>query len=146
MVSEQVGLSGQVVESTSYLCDSVVVVFLSIVAVLCKQRMARTNDAAMADALQAMAQAVQNLPHVDVDVESKNLDKFQRNKPPVFLGTHNPDGAQAWLKKIEKIFRLMTCSDEQKVCLAHTCLRKKPKTGGITLHNGLWRRERWLLG
>ena len=36
MVSEQVGLSGQVIESTAYLCDSVVVVFLSIVAVLMK--------------------------------------------------------------------------------------------------------------
>jgi hypothetical protein len=34
VVSEQVGLSGHVVESTAYLCDSVVVLFLSIVAVL----------------------------------------------------------------------------------------------------------------
>ena len=55
--------------------------------------MARRNDVAMADALQAMAQAVQNLPHADADVESRNLDKFQKNKPPVFLGTHNSDGA-----------------------------------------------------
>lgn len=87
--------------------------------------MARRSDAAMADALQAMAQAVQNLPHADVDIESKNLDRFQSNKPPVFLGTHNPDGAQEWLMKIEKIFRLMTCSDEQKVVLATHMLEKE---------------------
>ena len=80
--------------------------------------MARRNDAVMAAALQAVAQAVQNLPNADADVESRNLDKFQKNKPPVFLGTHNPDGAKVWLKKIEKIFCLMACSEEQKVVLS----------------------------
>ncbi|XP_058768834.1 zinc finger protein GIS2-like [Vicia villosa] len=43
------------------------------------------------------------------------LRRFQRNNPPVFKGKHEPDKAQAWLKAIEKIFRVMNCTDAQKV-------------------------------
>ena len=62
--------------------------------------MARRNEAAMAAAMQAMAQAVQNLPNAAADVESRSMDKFQKNNPPSFKGAHDPDGAQVWLKKI----------------------------------------------
>ena len=87
--------------------------------------MARRNDDVMVVALQAVAQAVRNLPNADGNVESRNLDKFQKNKPPSFMGTHNPDGAKVWLKKIEKIFRLMACSEEQKVVLSTHMLEEE---------------------
>ena len=77
--------------------------------------MAGRIDAAFAAALQAVAQVVQNLPNAGADVEFRNLDKFQKNHPPSFRGTYDPDGAQVWLKKIEKIFCVMNCSIEKKV-------------------------------
>ena len=43
------------------------------------------------------------------------LETFLRNHPPTFKGRYDPDGAQNWLKKIERIFRVMECSEAQKV-------------------------------
>ena len=51
--------------------------------------MAGRNDAALAAGMQAMAQAVQNQPNVG--------EEFRRNKPPIFKGRYDPDGAQIWL-------------------------------------------------
>ncbi|XP_058747219.1 uncharacterized protein LOC131620235 [Vicia villosa] len=48
------------------------------------------------------------------DDEYRALGKFQRKNPPIFEGEHEPDKAQAWLKEIEKIFRVMNCTDAQK--------------------------------
>ncbi|XP_020215670.1 uncharacterized protein LOC109799509 [Cajanus cajan] len=60
------------------------------------------NDRAIADALQAMAQALGNLnqrPEIDW------LERFQRNNPPSFRGGYNPDGAADWIFEVEKIFQ-----------------------------------------
>jgi len=43
------------------------------------------------------------------------LDSFQRNNPPSFNGGYNPDGAQNWIREIEKNFRVMACPKGQKV-------------------------------
>jgi len=43
------------------------------------------------------------------------LDRFQRNNPPTFNGGYNPDGAQNWIREIEKIFRVMACLEGKKV-------------------------------
>ncbi|XP_058741301.1 uncharacterized protein LOC131613670 [Vicia villosa] len=53
------------------------------------------------------------------------LGRFQRNNPPVFEGEHEPDKAQAWLKAIEKIFRVMNCTDAQKVQFGTHMLEKE---------------------
>ena len=77
------------------------------------------NDRAIADALQALAQAMaqngQNNQVVEAPDEFRALGRFQRNNPPKFVGAHDPESAQKWLKEIEKIFRTMACSDAQKV-------------------------------
>ncbi|XP_058781731.1 uncharacterized protein LOC131655945 [Vicia villosa] len=73
------------------------------------------NDAAIAAALEAMAQAMQNQPNADENAGSRSLATFQRVNPPVFKGTHDPDGALEWLKEIERIFRVMDCTHAQKV-------------------------------
>ena len=58
--------------------------------------MAGRNDRAIADALQALAQAIgnQNRGEAGAPVEYHGLDRFQRNNPPTFSGGYNPDGAQ----------------------------------------------------
>ena len=76
--------------------------------------MAGRNDTALATALQAVAQAMQQ-PRAGDNDESRGLETFQRNKPPTFERRYDPDGAQEWLKKIERIFRLMDCSEARKV-------------------------------
>ena len=79
--------------------------------------MAGRNDRAIADALQALAQAMGNQNRGDIGGpdEYQGLDRFQRNNPSTFNGGYNPDGAQKWIQEIEKIFRVMACPEEQKV-------------------------------
>jgi hypothetical protein len=43
------------------------------------------------------------------------METFLRNHPPTFTGMYDPDGAQKWLKEIERVFRVMECTDAQKV-------------------------------
>jgi len=79
--------------------------------------MAGRNDRAIADALQALAQAIGNQTRVGADepFEYQGLDRFQRNNPPTFKGGYNPEGAQNWIQEIEKIFRVMACPVDKKV-------------------------------
>ncbi|XP_058772778.1 uncharacterized protein LOC131646840 [Vicia villosa] len=77
--------------------------------------MAGRNDVAIAAALEAMAQAMQNQPNADENAGSRSLATFQRENPPVFKGTHDPDGALDWLKELERVFRVMDCTPAQKV-------------------------------
>ena len=53
------------------------------------------NGHAIADALQALAQAIGNPNRGEASgaVEYQGLDRFQRNNPPSFNGGYNLDGA-----------------------------------------------------
>ena len=73
------------------------------------------NDVALAAALEVMAQAVQQQPNAGGNDGSRVLETFQRNHTPMFKCRYDPDGAQTWLKEIERIFRLMDCTDAQKI-------------------------------
>ncbi|KEH16487.1 hypothetical protein MTR_0169s0060 [Medicago truncatula] len=68
-------------------------------------RMAGRNDTAIAAALEA----VEHQPNVNVgaNAEVRMLENFMRNHPPTFKGRYDPDGAQTWLKEIERVFRVM---------------------------------------
>jgi len=74
-----------------------------------RTKMAGRNDATIAAALQAMAQAVGQQPNAGVGAngEVRMLETFLRNHPPTFKGRYDPDGAQMWLKEVERIFRVM---------------------------------------
>ena len=78
--------------------------------------MAGRNDAAIAAALEAVAQAVEQQPNANAgaNAEVRMLETFLRNHPPTFKG-YNPEGAQSWLKEIERVFRVMQCTEVQKV-------------------------------
>jgi len=71
------------------------------------------NDAAIAAALQAIAQVVGQQANVGVGANDgvRMLETFLRNHPPTFKGRYDPDGAQTWLKEVERIFRVMQCSE-----------------------------------
>jgi len=73
--------------------------------------MARRNDAAIAAALQAMAQVVGQHPNAGAIDGVRMLETFLRNHPPTFKGRYDPDGAQTWLKEVERIFRVMQYSE-----------------------------------
>ena len=45
----------------------------------------------------------------------REREEFRKNDPPTFKGKYDPNGAQEWLKEIERIFRVMECSEGQKV-------------------------------
>jgi len=68
--------------------------------------MAGRNDVAIAAALQAMAQAVGQQPNASAGGNDgvRMLEIFLRNHPPTFKGRYHPDGAQTWLKEVERIF------------------------------------------
>jgi hypothetical protein len=82
-----------------------------------RTRMAGRNDAAVAAALEAVAQAIgqQQNAGAGVNADVRMFEAFLRNHPPTFKGRYDPDGAQTWLKEIERVFRVMQCTDDQKV-------------------------------
>ncbi|XP_050878573.1 uncharacterized protein LOC127082382 [Lathyrus oleraceus] len=55
------------------------------------------NDRTICDALEAVAHVM-----------------AQKNNPPTFKGRYNPEGAQTWIQKIEKIFRVMASTNAYK--------------------------------
>ena len=75
------------------------------------------NDTAIAAALQVMAQAVGQQPNVGAGGNDGvcMLETFLRYHPPTFKGRYDPDGAQTWLKEVERIFRVMQCTEAQMV-------------------------------
>ena len=89
------------------------------------------NDDAIAEALRMLAEFIGQIPEANAgnrngdDDEFRALGRFQRNNPPVFEGEHEPDKAQAWLKAIEKIFRVMIYTDAQKVQFGTHMLEKE---------------------
>ncbi|PNX56846.1 cellular nucleic acid-binding protein, partial [Trifolium pratense] len=53
------------------------------------------------------------------------LQRFMNNKPPIFKGGHDPEGAQNWIEGVERIFNAMKCSEEQKVVLGTYVLHEE---------------------
>jgi hypothetical protein len=74
--------------------------------------MAGRNDAAIA-ALQVVAQAVGQQPNAGAGANDgvRMLESFLMNHPPTFKGRYDADGAQMWLKEVERIFWVMQCSE-----------------------------------
>ena len=62
--------------------------------------MAGRGNGALTNALQALAQAMQNQPNAGGNNGARALETFQRNHPPTFKGKNYPEGAQEWLKDI----------------------------------------------
>lgn len=72
------------------------------------------NDWSIVNSLKVMAQVLQGQKN-HVGDELCGLGKFQQNNLLTFKGIYDTEGAQAWLREIKKIFRVMTCNEVQKV-------------------------------
>jgi len=96
--------------------------------------MAGRNDAAIAAALEAVAQVVGQQPNVGAGNDGvRMLETFLRNHPPTFKGRYDPDGAQKWLKEVERIFRVMQCSEAQNVCFGTHMLAEEADDWWVSL-------------
>ncbi|XP_050920019.1 uncharacterized protein LOC127137614 [Lathyrus oleraceus] len=97
------------------------------------------NDHAIIDALEAMShvtsQALQNQNGM-ID-EFCGLSKFQRNNTPTSKARYDPEGAQVWLQKIVKIFRVITCIDAHKVLFGTHMLAEETKYWWDNAHQRL---------
>ena len=56
---------------------------------------------------------------------NRNFFKFHKLNPPVFNSGTDPMAAQYWLETIEKIFTVVTCSEEEKVTFAAHVLKQE---------------------
>lgn len=59
--------------------------------------------------------------------EFRGMGKFQRNNPHTFKGRYNPEDAQRGLQEIEKIFRVMVCTNAHKVLFGTHMLSEEVK-------------------
>src|SRR3954467_3563354 len=73
------------------------------------------NDDALAEALGMIAGVLRGGTVGAGIGADRQLGNFQRNNPPMFKGTHDPEGAQKWLKEVERIFRVIDCAENLKV-------------------------------
>lgn len=80
------------------------------------------NDTAIEEALAAMVhaltQANKQVAHGHQQqggADELRLDRFMCNHPPTFKGMYDPEGVQTWLQGIERIFRAMVTTEDQKV-------------------------------
>jgi hypothetical protein len=56
---------------------------------------------------------------------------FLKTNPPMFTPNAEPLNAEDWLCVLEQKFLLLTVTDEQKVCFAHSSFWDLPMHGGI---------------
>ena len=54
-----------------------------------------------------------------------SFDDFKKLGPPYFSGTSDPTETEAWIMKIEKLFDVIDCSEEQKASYATFMLDKE---------------------
>jgi hypothetical protein len=92
--------------------------------------MAGRNDAAIAAALQAVEQHPN--AGAGANAEVRMLETLLRNHPPTFKGRYDPDGAQTWLKEIERVFRVMQCTEDQKVRFDQRLTIRSGMRGGVS--------------
>ena len=46
------------------------------------------------------------------------VEQFMKLKPPKFHDCGDPEAAPRWVEELEKIFKVLGCTDEEKVTLA----------------------------
>ncbi|GFZ19778.1 hypothetical protein Acr_28g0004830 [Actinidia rufa] len=66
----------------------------------------------------AQQQPVMSMPEAGV-MPRTTIKQFQQLKPLTFYGTPDPMAAESWLLRIEKVFEVLPCTDEQKGGLCH---------------------------
>ncbi|GKV24936.1 hypothetical protein SLEP1_g34473 [Rubroshorea leprosula] len=68
------------------------------------------------------------------------VKQFQNMNPTSFKGVPDPNVAESWVKKLEKMFKLLKCTDEQKVELAVFTLEGEADDWWISAQDGFSKR------
>lgn len=80
-----------------------------------------SNDRVIVDALETTTLV---MDHVNQDLQGDHnggvdelcgLGNFQKNNLPMFKGRYDPEGVQTWIQELRKNYRVITCTDAQKV-------------------------------
>jgi len=69
------------------------------------------------------------------------VEDFLRHKPTEFTGKVSPDEADAWLRKCEKIFKVMNYEDEQKLLFATYLLNEDAEYWWASMQQHMGTRE-----
>jgi hypothetical protein len=83
-----------------------------------RQMAAAMTQQATATAQQAQNQAQRDEQRQQKEAElaiARGLAEFRRHNPTRFEGEHDPDKADLWLQEVEKIFKVLHCTDETKL-------------------------------
>ncbi|XP_045787522.1 uncharacterized protein LOC123882913 [Trifolium pratense] len=114
---------------------------------------------ALANMANAIAQDAYNRTAERVAQENRTgnedelrLERFLKNQPPTFAGGYDPEGSQKWLEDVERIFKVMRCTEEQKVVLGTYMLREEADhwwdnasqrlgVGGVVVTWAMFKRE-----
>ncbi|MQL77731.1 hypothetical protein Taro_010148 [Colocasia esculenta] len=68
-------------------------------------------------ALQAQLEAQAQVPAPQADHGGPSImERFKRMSPPSFKGESDPLLVESWMREIEKIFRTIRCTEDDKVC------------------------------
>ena len=57
------------------------------------------------------------------NAEYQKFSEFRKANPPSFKGAFNPDEVDEWVKEIQKIYTILSCSETQKVAFATYMLK-----------------------
>ena len=66
---------------------------------------------------EALEEPVVQVPRGEV-VTRTTIKQFQQLRPPTFWGIPDPMAIESWLRGIERVFEVLSCTDEQKVVFA----------------------------
>jgi len=81
----------------------------------------------LTEALNNLVQVMSNQGGGGRIIAYHGLDRFHMNDPPTFKGGYDPEGVEAWLREIDKIFWVMECQDKKKVLFATHMLTDEAK-------------------
>jgi hypothetical protein len=78
---------------------------------------------------QFMQQFVQGVYHSPPqEIGNRVFRQFYKMNPPFFEGGFDPLEAHGWLKEMEKVFKVTSCTEEEKVMCASRMLQGAAKT------------------
>ncbi|XP_045825097.1 uncharacterized protein LOC123917438 isoform X1 [Trifolium pratense] len=84
----------------------------------------------MQQAQQFMQQQQQGVhpPPEEEEIGNRVFREFYKMKPPLYEGSFNCLEAHGWLKEMEKVFKVIRCTEEEKVMCASRMLNGAAKT------------------
>ncbi|CAJ2679121.1 unnamed protein product [Trifolium pratense] len=92
-------------------------------------QMMQQNQQFMQQKQQLMQQFVEGMHRPPPqEIGNRVFRDFYKMKPPFFEGSFNPLEDHGWLKEMEKVFKVIPCTEEEKVICASHMLKGAAKT------------------